>query len=58
MRIVVSDTTCMIDLRKVALLEAFLRLPYTVVMPDTFYGPTGCRDTSFPRCHCSERGIG
>lgn len=37
MRIVVSDTTCMIDLRKVALLEAFLRLPYTVVMPDTLF---------------------
>lgn len=37
MRIVVSDTSCMIDLRKVALLEALLRLPYTFVMPDTLF---------------------
>ena len=34
MPIVVSDTCCMIDLRKVGLLEALLQLPYTFVMPD------------------------
>lgn len=37
MRIVVSDTSCMIDLRKVGLLEALVRLPYTFVMPDTLF---------------------
>ena len=37
MRVVVSDTSCMIDLRKVHLLEALLRLPYTFVMPDTLF---------------------
>jgi predicted nucleic acid-binding protein len=37
MRIVVSDTSCMIDLRKAALLQAILRLPYTFVMPDTLF---------------------
>ncbi len=37
MRIVVSDTSCMIDLRKAGLLEAMLRLPYTFVMPDTLF---------------------
>ena len=37
MRIVVSDTSCMIDLRKADLLEAVLRLPYTFVMPDTLF---------------------
>ncbi len=37
MRIVVSDTSCMVDLRKAGLLEAVLRLPYTFVMPDTLF---------------------
>jgi predicted nucleic acid-binding protein len=37
MRIIVSDTSCMIDLRKVELLEELLRLPYTFVMPDTLF---------------------
>ena len=37
MRIVVSDTSCMIDLRKVGLLEPLLRLPYSFVMPDTLF---------------------
>lgn len=37
MRIIVSDTSCMIDLRKAGLLEAVLRLPHTFVMPDTLF---------------------
>lgn len=37
MRIIVSDTSCMIDLRKAALLEAVLRLPYAFVMPNTLF---------------------
>ena len=37
MRIVVSDTSCMIDLRKGGLLEAMLQLPYSFVMPDTLF---------------------
>lgn len=37
MRIVVSDTCCMIDLRKAGLLEAFLDLPYQFVMPDSLF---------------------
>lgn len=37
MRIIVSDTSCMIDLRKAELLEELLRLPYTFVMPDTLF---------------------
>ena len=37
MRIVVSDTSCMIDLRKAGLLEAVLRLPHSFVMPDTLF---------------------
>ena len=37
MRIIVSDTSCMIDFRKAALLGAILALPYTFVMPDTLF---------------------
>ena len=37
MRIIVSDTSCMIDLRKAALLQELLRLPYTFVMPDVLF---------------------
>ncbi|MBM3359301.1 MAG: hypothetical protein FJY54_16445 [Betaproteobacteria bacterium] len=37
LRIVVSDASCLIDLRKVSLLEAFLRLPYECLIPDTLF---------------------
>jgi len=33
MRIIVSDTSCVIDLRKGQLLDALLELPYTIAMP-------------------------
>lgn len=33
-QIVVSDSNCLIDLRKASLLEAFLSLPFEVVIPD------------------------
>jgi hypothetical protein len=34
MRILISDTSCLIDLRKASLLEAFVKLPYDLVIPD------------------------
>jgi rRNA-processing protein FCF1 len=34
MQIIVSDTSCLIDLRKGHLLDAFLELPYELVIPD------------------------
>lgn len=37
MRIVVSDSSCLIDLRKASLLEAFLRLPYEILIPNTLF---------------------
>jgi predicted nucleic acid-binding protein len=37
MRIIVSDSSCLIDLRKASLLEAFLRLPYEIIIPDTLF---------------------
>ena len=37
MRIIVSDTSCMVDLWKAALLEFALSLPYRFVMPNTLF---------------------
>jgi len=37
MRIVVSDSSCLIDLRKVSMLELLLRLPYEFLMPNTLF---------------------
>ncbi|HEX5370301.1 MAG TPA: hypothetical protein VFY10_12875 [Dehalococcoidia bacterium] len=37
MRIVVSDSSCLIDLRKASLLAAFLKLPYDVLIPNTLF---------------------
>lgn len=37
LRIVVSDASCLIDLRKGSLLEVFLRLPYEWLIPDTLF---------------------
>jgi predicted nucleic acid-binding protein len=37
MRIVVSDSSCLIDLRKVSMLETFLRLPYEFLIPNTLF---------------------
>ena len=41
MRIVVSDTSCIIDLHKVDLLFAILKLPYTFVIPHTLFDGDG-----------------
>lgn len=37
MRIVVSDSSCLIDLRKASLLEAFLELPCEILIPNTLF---------------------
>ncbi len=37
MRIVVSDSSCLIDLRKASLLECFLRLPYEILIPNSLF---------------------
>ena len=37
MRIIVSDTSCMIHLEKAALLNAVLALPYTFAMPNALF---------------------
>ncbi len=37
MRIIVSDSRCLIDLRKVPLLDTFLRLPYEFLISNTLF---------------------
>src|ERR1051326_2754499 len=37
MRIIVSDSSCLIDLRKTSLLDAFLQLPYEILIPNTLF---------------------
>src|SRR5437899_7067753 len=37
MRIIVSDSSCLIDLRKASLLDAFLKLPYKILIPNTLF---------------------
>jgi hypothetical protein len=36
-RIVVSDSSCLIDLRKASLLDVFLRLPHEILIPNTLF---------------------
>jgi hypothetical protein len=37
MRLIVRDTSCLIDLRKASLLEALIRLPYEISIPDVLF---------------------
>jgi predicted nucleic acid-binding protein len=37
MRIIVSDSSCLIDLRKGSLLEIFIQLPYEFLIPNTLF---------------------
>lgn len=37
MRVIVTDTSCLIDLRKASLLESFMRLPHEIIMPDILF---------------------
>ena len=37
MQVVISDSSCLIDLRKTSLLDAFLRMPYELLIPNTLF---------------------
>ncbi len=37
MRIIISDSSCLIDLRKASLLGVFLRLPFEILIPNTLF---------------------
>ena len=56
MRVIVSDTSCLIDLRKADLLEAFIRTPYEKIIPDILYDQEIVKFTQKQR-HTIERGI-
>lgn len=36
-QVVISDSSCLIDLRKTSLLDAFVRLPYEFLIPNTLF---------------------
>lgn len=36
-QVVISDSSCLIDLRKASLLDVFLRLPYELLIPNTLF---------------------
>lgn len=36
-QVVISDSSCLIDLRKTSLLDAFVRLPYELLIPNTLF---------------------
>src|SRR5258708_19581848 len=46
LRIIVSDSSCLIDLRKASLLEVFLQLPYEILIPNTLFEDELVRFTS------------
>ena len=37
LQVVISDSSCLIDLRKMSLLDAFVRLPYELLIPNTLF---------------------
>lgn len=37
MRIISSDSSCLIDLRKASLLGVFLRLPFEILIPNSLF---------------------
>ena len=37
LQVVISDSSCLIDLRTTSLLDAFVRLPYELLIPNTLF---------------------
>lgn len=57
MRIVVSDSSCLIDLRKASLLGAFLRLPYEILIPNTLFADELLKFTAAQKQTMVEGGL-
>ena len=55
MRIIISDTSCLIDLRKAALLAGFLCLPFEILIPNTLFEDELLSFTSKERRLCLRR---
>ena len=51
MRIIVSDSSCLIDLRKASLLQTFLRLPYDILIPNTLFEEELLKFTTEEKCY-------
>jgi hypothetical protein len=57
LRIIVSDSSCLIDLRKASLLEVFLQLPYEILIPNTLFEDELVRFTSAQKQAMISRGM-
>lgn len=57
MRIIVSDTSCIIDLHKVELLLSIFELPYTFVIPHTLFENELLRLSEHEKAELLHRGI-
>lgn len=57
MRIIVSDSCCLIDLRKVALLETFVSLPAEILIPDVLFEEELLRFTPAEKERLLQRGL-
>jgi hypothetical protein len=57
MRVIVSDSSCLIDLRKAGLLDAFLTLPYQILIPNTLFEDDLLQFTSTQKAAFNEAGV-
>jgi predicted nucleic acid-binding protein len=57
MRIIVSDSSCLIDLRKTLLLDAFLKLPYEILIPNTLFEEELLKFTDEQKCALISGGL-
>jgi predicted nucleic acid-binding protein len=57
MRIVISDSSCLIDLRKASLLDALLSLPYEFLIPNTLFEEELIKFTAAQKRELLRRGL-
>ncbi len=57
MRIIVSDSSCLIDLRKASLLSHFFKLPYEILIPNTLFEDELLKFTSAQRKMLIDGGL-
>jgi len=57
MRIVISDSSCLIDLRKASLLDALLSLPYEFIIPNTLFEEELIKFTPAQKRELIRRGL-
>jgi predicted nucleic acid-binding protein len=57
MRIIISDSSCLIDLRKASLLEPLLALPYEFLIPNTLFEEELIKFTAAQKRDLIRRGL-